>query len=192
MTTEAMHDEAQPPRYSTELHMNPDDTWQSPSEKPSNGQLQLHRRTSVRIESEPNKLHPEEGSDAFSTVSSLGSGENGILRGFRLRLGNTSNGLITDRISNAQESGTSLESSEYGTTVVIEASRPLGIDSTSRRDMRGLDQAASMSRWIGNTKPPEPWGKLLKVSKGNRGSHKFNKADTDHRIPSFGILPATP
>ena len=128
------------------------------------GQWHLHRRTSVRIESEPNTQYLDERSDTFSTISSLAPKDRRVLRGFRLRLGNVPNGPSGDRSSTAHETQISLQSSELGMTVVIEASRPLGKDSSSRRDMKGLDQAASMSRWIGNAKPSEPWGKLLKVS----------------------------
>ena len=135
----------------------------SDAETSTNSQLQLHRRTSIRIDSEPNMEPAEENSDRVSTISSLNTRDKRILRGFRLRLGSSPHG-VEARASCVHESGISFESSEMGTTVIIEASHPLGKDSSSRRDMRGLDQAASMSRWIGNAKPPEPWGKLLKVS----------------------------
>lgn len=121
MAIEAVCSEAQPPQYSTEFYTNPTVA----SESPKNGQLQLHRRTSVRIESEPNMRCSEESSDAFSTISSLGSREKSVLRGFQLRLGSIANAPHIARSSNGQWSGMSFESSELGTTVVIEASRPL-------------------------------------------------------------------
>ena len=129
------------------------------TEEQKDGQLQLYRRTSVRIESEPNR----ENSDTYSTISSLASKETKVLRGFRLRLGTIPNGPLGDRGSGVHDSQASYDSGEWGTTVVIEASRPFGSEGRSRRDMKGLDQAASMFRWIGNAQSPEPWGKLLKA-----------------------------
>ena len=56
------------------------------------------------------------------------------------------------------------ESSDFGTTVLIEAAQPPKVQKRERHQMKGLEQAASMKRWLGNGNPAEPWGKLAKVN----------------------------
>ena len=50
------------------------------------------------------------------------------------------------------------DSVQFGTIISIEASHPL----QQRHEMKGL--AASIKRWIGDGRPAEVWGKLIKLN----------------------------
>ena len=55
------------------------------------------------------------------------------------------------------------ESSQLGTRVTIEATRPIRSQAERRIELKGLQEAASAKRWTGSGRPGEAWGKLIKV-----------------------------
>ena len=55
------------------------------------------------------------------------------------------------------------DSTALGSQVIIEAAQPLKTEAERRIQLKGLEQAASLKRWIGSGQPAEAWGKLMKV-----------------------------
>ena len=130
----------------------------------------LVRRTSIHVESTPNEALQDGNSSHRETTPSItassvrSNDEKRALRTLLTRFGNTS---AEDRSGD----GRSLpdvrqprESSNFGTSVFIEASQPSKVYARERHELKGLEQAASVKRWPGDGSPAEPWGKLAKAS----------------------------
>lgn len=122
----------------------------------------LLRRTSVHVESRPSNVL-EDNLSANLSIPTTKSDKKRAVRNLLSRFGRQPSKDLyrDDGVSVADSHETSL----YGTTVSIEAAQPRKT-SSRQREMRGLEQAASVKRWAGNGKPAEAWGKLLKVCEG--------------------------
>ena len=120
----------------------------------------LLKKTSVHVESTPSNVLDDNLSGHVS-ISTTKSDEKRAVRNLLSRFGRqpSSDQYHDDRISVAD----SHETSGFGTTVSIEAAKPRKL-TTRQREMKGLEQAASVKRWAGGGKPAEPWGKLVKVN----------------------------
>jgi len=142
-----------PPEY-TEAH-DPTDAKPRDLSSPGHGPWLL-RRTSVHIESRPADQADDRSSTRSSVVSAPRNDEKGAIRNLLGRLGRPGDGKLRD-VGQASEPQT------YGTQVSIEASKPPRPQERRCREMKGLEQAASVKRWTGSGGPGEPWGKLMKV-----------------------------
>ena len=154
-------DEPPPPQYNerkdpsavpTDLKVNDDANY-------THGPWLL-KKTSVHVESTPSNVLDDNLSGHVS-ISTTKSDEKRAVRNLLSRFGRQSSSekCNDDRSSMAD----SHETSVFGTTVSIEAAKPRKIPAR-QREMRGLEQAASVKRWAGDGKPAEAWGKLSKVS----------------------------
>ena len=125
----------------------------------------LLRRTSFTIESTPiDDGKVPDHIDRVSMTSSARSDEKTRLRNVLARLGNKqAEENLTDTRSIDTTSGPFDASSQYGTTVSIEAGQPSKPRTQRHHEMKGLEQAASMVRWNGAGRPADAWGKLAKV-----------------------------
>ena len=119
----------------------------------------LLRRTSIHVESTPSNVLDDDLSD-IASVSTAKSDEKRAMRNLLGKLGRQKSSEQTpaDHASIAE----SQETSVFGTTVSIEATQPRKL-LTKQRELKGLEQAASVKRWAGSGRPAEAWGKLLKV-----------------------------
>lgn len=148
----------------------------------------LLRRTSIHVESAPADL-ADESSDVMS-ISTTRSDEKPSKRPFLNRF--VDKRVEEDHHDDASSIAPSTQSTVYGTTVSIEAGKPKVIYSKHSwlRELKSLEQAASIKLWAGTGKPAEVWGKLLKVT--NFCVTFIPNADTDsNRTLTYGIPPAT-
>ena len=163
-----------PPQYSLRA-----DTHDSKvSEPPTYGNTPwLLKRTSITVESTCR------GENASTDQLSTYAGTKGDKK---LAIRSLIKNKLRTKDSDNLDDQRSLEDSPYdfvqfGTVVSIEASQP-----TQRRyEMKGLEQATNMKRWVGNGQPAEAWGKLVKVSSGPRCTMYWNAHII--RIRSSGI-----
>ena len=141
----------------------------------------LLRRTSVHVESTPSNTLEDNLSD-HASIATTKSDEKRAVRNLLSRFGRqpSSDQYNDDRISVAD----SHETSVFGTTVSIEAGQPRKV-TTTQREMRGLEQAASVRRWAGDGRPAEAWGKLNKVG---QLEVKLDMNIDHDRTPNYGIL----
>ncbi|KAL6714790.1 hypothetical protein ACLMJK_007050 [Lecanora helva] len=148
-----------PPRYSEEQGI-PDATANPKTNDDANYKHGpwLLKKTSVHVESTPSNVLDDNLSGHVS-ISTTRSDEKRPTRNLLSKIGRqpTSDKIHEDGISISD----SHEASLFGTTVSIEAARPRKLP-TKQREMKGLEQAASVKRWAGDGKPAEPWGKLIK------------------------------
>ena len=124
----------------------------------------LLRRTSIHVESTPNEAWQDNNSSHREIAPSIKSNdEKKALRNLLTKFGNK---VAEDQSDDGKINGDvgRHESSDFGTTVLIEAAQPPKVQKRERHQMKGLEQAASVKRWPGNGNPAEPWGKLAKVS----------------------------
>ena len=120
----------------------------------------LLKKTSVHVESTPSNVLEDNLSD-HSSITTTRSDEKRAVRNLLSRFGRQTSGdeRPDDRASVADSHETSL----FGTTVSIEAGHSKR-SQTKQRELKGLEEAASVKRWVGDGKPAEAWGKLAKVS----------------------------
>ena len=124
----------------------------------------LLRRTSIHVESTPNGAWQDNNSSHRETAPSIKSNdEKKALRNLLTKFANKAADDQNDEDKFTGDVGRH-ESSDFGTTVLIEAAQPPKVQRRERHQMKGLEQAASVKRWPGNGNPAEPWGKLAKVS----------------------------
>ena len=151
-----------PPRYS-ETHLQIKPRVVEPESFGNGGWLV--RRTSFTIESTPAyNDRAIENVDQVSLTSSAKSDGKTSLRNVLSKWG-------INQASEKHNDGRSIEttpapfdaSSQYGTTVSIEAGSTLKPHTQRVHEMKGLEQAASMFRWDGSGRPANAWGKLAKV-----------------------------
>ncbi len=121
----------------------------------------LLKRTSIHVESTPSNVLEDNFSD-HASISTTRSGEKRAARNLLFKFGRqqATEQHRDDRISIAESNETSI----FGTTVSIQAGQARKI-SSKQREMKGLEQAASVKKWASNGKPAEAWGKLIKVSR---------------------------
>lgn len=158
-----------------DLHAKPEMTYPPPKytkaaaqadEKITDTQPYRHspwvvQRTSVMVESTP--LYDDHRSDVVSMTSSTRSTEKRAIRKVLRRLGNGHSAEQLDDEKSIYDQG---DASTFGTQVLIEGGNP----KRQRIEMKGLEQAASMKRWIGAGKLAEAWGKLVKVAQDHDNS----------------------
>jgi hypothetical protein len=128
----------------------------------------LLRRTSVHVESAPAEFMDDQASEVMS-ISTTRSDEKPVKRLLNGILSRNPEDFHDDNSSIAPSSHAAdisvNDSSIYGTTVSIEAGKPqVTYSKQSRlRELKNLEQAASVRHWTGAGRPAEVWGKLLKV-----------------------------
>lgn len=125
----------------------------------------LLRRTSIHVESTPAEYADDMASEVMS-ISTTYSDKKTSKRAILNRLVNKPAEELHDDRSSIAPSSHNGESTIYGTTVSVEAGRPKVVYSkhSSQRELKNLEQAASIKHWTGAGQPAEIWGKLLKVS----------------------------
>ena len=144
----------------------------------------LLRRTSIHVESTPSHVLDDQSSEQISIVTSR-SDEKRAVRNFLAKLSPRQQEESRDDRSSVTESHST---NVFGTTVSIEASQPRK-NLTKQREMKGLEEAASVKRWIGNGQPAEAWGKLIKVAERHG---RIELPDSNRsRILSYGTLLVT-
>jgi len=153
----------------------------------------LVRRTSFTIESTPiNDGKVPEQVDRVSLTSNAKSDDKKRLRNILAKWGNR-------QTEENQGDGRSIEnksdpfeaSSQYGTTVSIEADSSSKPRVQRHHEMKGLEQAASMLRWPGAGKPADAWGKLAKVKAIHSAERLSVQPLMDCRTPNYGTTPET-
>lgn len=124
----------------------------------------LLRRTSIHVESTPAEYADDISSEVMS-ISTTHSDKKNSKRAILNRLANRPAEELHDDRSSIAPSSHNVESTIYGTTVSIEAGKPKVISPkhSSQRELKNLEQAASIKHWTGAGQPAEIWGKLLKV-----------------------------
>lgn len=124
----------------------------------------LLRRTSIHVESSPAEFLDDQASEVMS-ISTTRSDEKPAKLAFLNRIASRHPEELHDDKSSIAPSSHAADSSVYGTTVSIEAGKPkINYSKHSKlRELRNLEQAASMRYWAGTGRPAEVWGKLLKV-----------------------------
>lgn len=128
----------------------------------------LLRRTSIHVESTHNEAWQDDNSSHRGIAPSLRStDEKKALRNLLTRFGNKPAEDQSEESRTCPGLGQSHDSSDFGTSVLIEASKPAKAQTWERHEMKGLEQAASVKRWPGSGNPAEPWGKLAKVFDAN-------------------------
>ncbi len=130
----------------------------------------LVRRTSFTVESTPiNDNRVPEQTDSVSSMSSVKSDEKRRLRNVLSKWSNRqAEENHGDGKSFENKSDPFEASSQYGTTVSIEAGSSSKPRVERHHEMKGLEQAASMLRWPGAGRPADAWGKLAKVKQSIR------------------------
>ena len=124
----------------------------------------LLRRTSIHVESAPLNIIEDKLSDQAS-ISTTKSDEKRAVRNLLSKFGRQKS--IEQGHEDCSSIAESNETNAFGTTVSIEAAQPRRVP-MKQREMKGLEQAASVKRWAGSGKPAEAWGKLNKVSQNIR------------------------
>ena len=125
----------------------------------------LLRRTSIHVESTPNEALQDGNSSHRETTPSVRSNdEKKALRSLLTKFANISAEDPSGDGRSIPDVRQPRDSSNFGTSVFIEASRPPKVYTRERHELKGLEQAASVKRWPGDGSPAEPWGKLAKVS----------------------------
>jgi len=123
----------------------------------------LLRRTSIHVESAPVDFLDDGASEVIS-IPTTRSEERPAKWPFLNRIAiRHPEGIQDDRSSIAPSHMS--DSVVCGTTVSIEAGKPKVVYSkhSKLRELKNLEQAASMKLWAGTGQPAEAWGKLLKV-----------------------------
>lgn len=124
----------------------------------------LLRRTSIHVESTHNEAWQDDNSSHRGIAPSLRStDEKNAMRSLLTRFSNKPAEDHSEDGRTYPALGQSHDSSDFGTRVFIEASKPAKAHRWERHEMKGLEQAASVKRWPGSGNPAEPWGKLAKV-----------------------------
>ena len=151
-----------PPQYS-EINLQAKSRIVEPQSSGNEGWLV--RRTSFTIESTPAyNDRAVENLDQVSLTSSAKSDGKRSLRNVLSKWGiNQANEKPVDGRSVETTSAPFDASSQYGTTVSIEAGSTPKPRTQRVHEMKGLEQAASMFRWDGSGRPANAWGKLAKV-----------------------------
>lgn len=128
----------------------------------------LLRRTSIHVESTPANFSDDTASEHTTISSGTRNDERRTTRHLLSKVGrkHTEDATGRDDASSIADSKMS-EHTLYGTTVSIEASQPRTMIS-KQREMKGLEDAASMKRWSGTAQPGEAWGKLIRVINSNQ------------------------
>jgi len=154
----------------------------------------LVRRTSFTVESTPiNDGKVPEQIDRASLTSSAKSDEKKRLRNVLAKWGNRQaeenhgDGRSIENTSDPFEA-----SSQYGTTVSIEAGSSSKPRVQRHHELKGLEQAASMLRWPGAGRPADAWGKLAKVKAIHSEERLSVQPLMDYRTPNYGTTPETP
>lgn len=125
----------------------------------------LLRRTSIHVESTPNEAWKDDNSSHRELAPSIRSDdEKKAMRSLLTKVGNRAAEDHSEDGRRYMDVGQPHDSSDFGSSVLIEAAQPLKVQIRKRHEMKGLEQAASVKRWPGNGNPAEPWGKLAKVS----------------------------
>jgi len=151
------------------------------------------RRTSFTIESTPiNDGKVSEHVDRISLTSSAKSDEKKRLRNVLSKWGNRQAEEINGDGRSIENTSDPFDaSSQYGTTVSIEAGSSSKPRVQRHHEMKGLEQAASMLRWPGAGRPADAWGKLAKVKAIHLAERLSVRPLTNDRIPSYGTTPET-
>ena len=115
----------------------------------------LVQRTSIHIES----TSIDEGSILRPSISpSISSDHSSSRYGrFRKRVPHHDHSSIHQGLPQTSDTR------QFGSSVTIEAARPLRSQAERRIELKGLEQAASARRWAGGGRPAEAWGKLMKA-----------------------------
>lgn len=147
----------------------------------------LLRRTSIHVESTPAAFLDDQASEVMS-ISTTRSDEKHAKLPFLNKIVNRHPEELHDDKSSIAPSSHAADSSVYGTTVSIEAGKPQITYSkhSKLRELRNLEQAASMRYWAGFGRLAEVWGKLLKVTRSFATAVQLDKLLTNIRTPSYG------
>lgn len=124
----------------------------------------LLKKTEISVEtSRAEPFSDDRSSDRASTCSTAREekGGRGILARFGNRLGDEQSSIHSSVLRSSED--LTSDPLPFGTTVSIQAAQPVKAHEQKLHGMKGLEQAASMKRWLGEGKPAEAWGKLAKV-----------------------------
>lgn len=148
-----------PPQY-TDLISHTSSAESKPAESQYSHGPWLLKRTSIHVESTPTNVVDDTASENISI--STRNEEKRAVRNLISMFGNKPSEVLHDDRSSIGVSSQLHDLNAFGTTVSIEACQPKRLE-TKAREMKGLEQAASIWRWTGTGQPAEAWGKLMKV-----------------------------
>lgn len=150
----------------------------------------IQRRVSILVESSAASETPFSSSSNLSTNSR--GDEKSALRTLLTKFGSRQNEQLGDDAPRTIEDICSaFNLAQFGTKVSIEASYPINPHIQRHQIIRGLEQAASVKRWVGGGKPAEAWGKLMKVN-STRSKYEPAATELSSRTLSCGTLQETP